>query len=93
MPAYVIAEFASPDARQPGVARLRREPRAGRFGERTLVDTGAGEVLAGDWNPQRLVVLEFPTLEQARSWWESRERTAPPQMLPVTRRIILVEGL
>ncbi len=34
-----------------------------------------GELLAGDWNPERLVILEFPSLEALRKWNDSPEYT------------------
>jgi len=34
---------------------------------------GATEVLEGDWNPGRIVVLEFPNVERAKQWWSSSE--------------------
>lgn len=40
---------------------------------RYLVRGGAHVVLEGDWNPTRLVVLEFPSAEAARSFYESPE--------------------
>jgi len=49
----------------------------------------------GGWNPARVVVLEFPTLEQARRWYDSPEY-APALALrqkAATARIILVEGV
>lgn len=48
--------------------------------------------LEGDWNPQRIVVLEFPSVERAKEWWNSeiyseakaiRHRTATSKMLMV----------
>jgi uncharacterized protein (DUF1330 family) len=47
-------------------------------------------VLEGSWQPRRLVILEFPSVEQARAWWESpeyapakaiRQRCADTEML------------
>jgi len=43
------------------------EPYGGRF----LVRGGAVEVVEGGWQPGRLVVIEFPSLEQARAWYDS----------------------
>ena len=40
-------------------------------GGRYLVRGGAHEVLEGDWKPTRLVVLEFPSAEAARSFYQS----------------------
>jgi uncharacterized protein (DUF1330 family) len=41
-----------------------------------LVRGGTTETLEGVWHPQRLVVLEFPTLERAKAWWTSKEYSA-----------------
>jgi uncharacterized protein (DUF1330 family) len=71
MPAYVIFDLHvdDPDAYAP-----YREP-AGRsveaHGGRYLARGGAHEVLEGDWDVDRLVILEFPSMEQARAWYGS----------------------
>lgn len=48
-----------------------------RFGGRYLVRGGALEVLEGNWPDRRLVVLEFPSVEQAKQWYESPEYAGP----------------
>ncbi len=40
-------------------------------GGRFLARGGELAVLEGDWEPTRLVVLEFPDVEAARRWYES----------------------
>ena len=37
-------------------------------GGKYLVRGGTHEVIRGDWTPDRLVVLEFDTVEQAKAW-------------------------
>ena len=37
-----------------------------KYGGRYLVRTGRWEVLEGHWQPKRVVVLEFPSVEQAK---------------------------
>ena len=64
------------------------------FGGRFLVRGGTWEPLEGDWQPGRLVVLEFPSVEQARAWYESDAYRA---LRDLRRRIsrgnlVLVEG-
>ena len=44
-------------------------------GGRYLVRGGATEVADGDWTPDRLVVIEFDSVEQARAWVNSPEYT------------------
>ncbi len=93
MAAYVIAEFGIVEDAGRDHARLDKTTRVGKFGERMLIDSGRSETLTGDWAPERVVVLEFPTIELAQSWWSAREQTAPRQLKPVKRNMILVEGL
>lgn len=64
------------------------------YGGRFLVRGGATETLEGDWDPGRIVVLEFPSKEQANAWWSS-EDYAPAKALRQSAsitRMILVEG-
>jgi uncharacterized protein (DUF1330 family) len=60
------------------------------YGGRYVVRGGPSEILEGSWQPERLVVLEFPTVDQARAWWDSpeyapakalRQRCAETEML------------
>jgi uncharacterized protein (DUF1330 family) len=44
-----------------------------KFGGRFLVRGVKTESLEGDWNPERLVILEFPNVDIAKSWWSSPE--------------------
>ena len=66
-----------------------------RYGGHVLVRGGAAETPEGDFAPQRLVVLEFPTLERARAWYASPEYAA---IAPVRRQhararfLTIVEG-
>ncbi|MBB5204076.1 uncharacterized protein (DUF1330 family) [Inhella inkyongensis] len=34
-----------------------------------LVRGGAFETVEGEWNPARITVLRFPSMEQARAWY------------------------
>jgi uncharacterized protein (DUF1330 family) len=43
------------------------------FGGRYLVRGGKSEVLDGEWQPRRLVVLEFDSMERAKAWRDSPE--------------------
>lgn len=72
MPAYVVAIIRSihdSEAYQRYVAQVEAtlRPYAGRF----LVRKPSPEVLEGGPPPSRAIVLEFPSLEQARAWHAS----------------------
>ena len=67
-----------------------------RYGGRFIVRGGAVETIEGAWTPQRVVVLEFPNAEAARTWHASPEYQA---ILPIRQRhartnfLTLVEGV
>lgn len=64
------------------------------FNGRFIVRGGAAETLEGDWQPKRIVVLEFPTNEDAKRWWSSDEY-APAKALrqrTAVTRMVLVDG-
>ncbi|MDB5208591.1 MAG: hypothetical protein JWR72_3666 [Flavisolibacter sp.] len=60
-----------------------------------IVRGGATETLEGEWKPQRIVVLEFPTKELATQWWSSEEYAPAKEIRQRTAstRMILVEGV
>lgn len=66
------------------------EPFEGKF----IVRGGGCETLEGNWQPGRIVVLEFPTNEKAKEWWSSAIY-APAKAVRQSAsntKMILVEG-
>ena len=43
------------------------------FGGKYLARGGRTETLEGDWSPNRLVILQFESFEQAKKWIDSSE--------------------
>ena len=95
MTAYVIVEMEVTDP--VGIEEYRKLAAASvaAYGGRFVVRGGNAEALEGDWQPKRIVVLEFPSAARAKEWWGSkdyatarvvRERTAKTRM-------ILAEGV
>ena len=64
-------------------------------GGRYLVQGGSAEVIRGDWKPDRLVVLEFDTVEQARRWQEADDYADVRQKLneATDTQVVIVEGV
>jgi len=56
---------------------------------------GAHESLEGDWQPNRVVILEFPSADHVRRWWSSPEYEAAKAIRreAAESRIIMVEGV
>lgn len=94
MPAYFIADLEVTDPT--GFAEYRQlvPDTIEKYGGRYLVRGGAVETLEGDWQPQRIVVVEFPSLEQARRWYHSEEYSGPKALRFKSAQtdLILVEG-
>jgi uncharacterized protein (DUF1330 family) len=90
MPAYIVVQIAIEDPVAYDRYKELAPPSIARYGGRYVVRGGPSEVLEGTWQPARLVVLEFPTVAQARAWWSSpeyapakavRQRCAQTEML------------
>ena len=95
MPAYVIADVRITN---PGdyAEYVRRTPATiAQHGGRFVIRGGKAEDLEGDWHPERIVVVEFPSVEQAKQWWDSPEYTAVRtiRQRTATSRLIVVEGV
>ena len=65
-----------------------------KYGGKFLIRGGKFEKLEGDWHPTRVVLLEFPSLEQAKRWYNSEEYREPKALRFKTAKtnLILVEG-
>jgi uncharacterized protein (DUF1330 family) len=53
--------------------RARISPVVERFGGRYIVRGGPVQVLEGSYQPVFLVMIEFPTMADARRWYDSEE--------------------
>ena len=65
------------------------------YGGRFIARGGTTESLEGEWAPERIVVLEFPSLERARQWWASPEYSDAKaiRMRAARTRMIATEGV
>ena len=95
MSAYVILDVRLTDAARYEAYKKLSGPAMAAFGGRFLVRGGACETLEGEWSPERIVVLEFPSADLARRWWSSEEyREAKGIRQSASEgRMILVEGV
>jgi uncharacterized protein (DUF1330 family) len=94
MAAYVIAEVEVTDAAVYENYRKMVPATIAKYGGRFLVRGGAVETKEGGWQPKRLVVLEFASMDQARKWYHSPEY-APALALrqrAARSKVLLVDG-
>jgi uncharacterized protein (DUF1330 family) len=72
MPAYLILDILWHDPGRAAEYRRLLGPTLEKHGARTLVANEA-RVLEGDWKPQRVVVIEFPSMDALLAWHGSKE--------------------
>ena len=65
------------------------------YGGQFVVRGGKSEMLEGDWNPKRIVVIEFPSVEQAKAWWNSElySKAKAIRQSASTTKMIVVPGV
>ncbi len=74
-----MAAYFVVDIKEITDAQLYAEYREGvgatleQYGGKFLVRGGAYETIEGDWQPQRLVILEFADVESFKRWYHSPE--------------------
>ncbi|HEX2165634.1 MAG TPA: DUF1330 domain-containing protein, partial [Longimicrobiales bacterium] len=73
MAAYVIAHIDVKDPVRYEDYKKMVPPSIAKFGGRFIARGGPVEVLEGEWQPKRLVLVEFPTIEAAREWYASED--------------------
>ena len=95
MPAYVIVDITIRERDAYERYKEIAAPTVAAYGGRYLVRGGATQPLEGSWSPSRLVILEFPSAEAGRAWWNSPEYR-PAKAIRQTcaeTDMLLVEGV
>ena len=95
MPAYVLAEIeiTNPEGYKEYTAHVPAT--IAKYGGRFVVRGGKAHVLEGEWPERRRVLIEFPTVDAARQWWDSSEYAKPKEMRRANSkgRLLLLEGV
>ena len=94
MPAYVIGDVTVHDPDGYAEYAKSNTQTVPEFGGRFIVRGGEHEVAEGDWEPGRLVVIEFPSMQQLQAWWNSDRYQAAAEIRRAnsTGSIVFVEG-
>jgi uncharacterized protein (DUF1330 family) len=94
MAGYVVAEVEVTDPVVYEEYRKLVPATVAKYGGKFLVRGGTVDSKEGGWQPKRLVVLEFASLEQANKWYHSPEY-APALALrtkAARSKVVLVDG-
>jgi len=95
MAAYVIVDVTINDPVLYDEYKQLTPATIAAYDGRFVVRGGLSHSLEGDWQPQRVVVLEFPTVQRAQEWWNSPEYSEAKEIRQRagTTRMLVVEGV
>ena len=95
MAAYVIVDSNVHDPQRMQAYAEKVRGTLASYGGKPLVSAPDPEVLEGDWQPQRVVILEFPDVEAAKAWYNSPEyqEILPIRLEAANDQLLLVPGL
>jgi uncharacterized protein (DUF1330 family) len=71
MPAYLIANIEIKDVDKIKNYLMSTPEILKKYSGRFLVRGGQTYLAEGNWNPKRLVVVEFDSFEKAKAFWDS----------------------
>jgi len=95
MAAYIVLNIDVTDpARYPEYAKVAGAT-VEQYGGRYLARGGTATTLEGSIQPKRVVILEFPSYERAKAWWDCEEYRGPKaiRQSAATSDTILVDGV
>ncbi len=95
MKAYVIVEISIANQKEYDEYKKLTPASIAAYDGKFIVRGAQTESLEGDWNPERIVVLEFPSVKRAKEWWNSEEyaKAKAIRQRAATTKMLVVEGL
>ena len=95
MAAYLVVNVTVKDAKRYEDYKPRASASIAQFGGKYLARGGHSEALEGNWKPNRMVILEFPSAEKAKQWWSSTEYAEAKAIRQscAYAELVVVEGL
>jgi uncharacterized protein (DUF1330 family) len=94
MAAYVLVDIDVTDPVLYEEYKILAPACVAAYGGKYLARGGKTVVLEGDWQPKRLVILEFESVERAEEWWNSPEYCDAKKMrqLSTHTNLVILEG-
>lgn len=95
MPAYVIVEIEIHDPVAYEEYKKLTPASISAYDGKFVVRGGITECVEGNWNPQRIVVLKFPSVERAKEWWQSEEyaEAKTTRQRSAKTKMLIVQGI
>lgn len=95
MTAYVVVEINVTNPAGYEEYKKLAPATVAQYGGKYIARGGATETLEGNWNPPRLVIMQFEDSEQAKKWFNSPEYSEARKIkhLYSTTQMIVTEGV
>jgi len=95
MTAYIIMDINVTDPVGYEEYKKLSPAAAALHGGKYIARGGTTETLEGDWSPGRLVIIQFDSIEQAKTWLNSSEYSLPRQLRnkTATSNMVVIEGV
>ena len=71
MPAYIIVEVSVTDPKEYEEYKKLVPASLAAYNGKFVVRGGQAETLEGGWQPERIAVMQFPSVERAKEWSNS----------------------
>ncbi len=93
--AYILANVQVTNPTQYDEYRKFSSEAMKAYGAEVCIRGGKVELLEGDWTPERVVLLKFPSLEAARTFNDSPEygKARAARQGAAIMRMVLIEGV
>lgn len=95
MAGYIIADIEVTDPEEYKRYAQQTQATIDKYGGKFIVRGGQPETIEGDWQAKRIIIIEFPSVEQANAWYNSPEYSAIAgiRQHSAISRIILVQSV
>ena len=95
MPAYVIVDVVIEDNIAYEEYKKLTPAAISAYDGKFIVRGAKTECLEGNWDPQRIVILEFPSVERVKEWWASPEYSEAKaiRQKSAKTKMIVVQGV
>ena len=94
MPTYIVGDIRISDPASYQAHLPRALATIARFGGRVVAGGGKIDLLEGDPMPERIFIIEFPTADAARRWYQSDDyqEALKVRLSASSGRVFLIEG-
>ncbi|WP_271785454.1 DUF1330 domain-containing protein [Aquimarina algiphila] len=95
MPAYAILDLKVFDKEKLQEYKKVAPEIIKKFGGKIIIRGGESNTVEGNWNPERIVMIEFPNYETANNWWNSDEYKIATELRKkgANTNVLIIDGI